>query len=184
MDFNPFESNSLSIRYKSKCIKILKKPITLLVTVLTFCIIYGCSSVQIYSDSNQKNKTGLKFYNVKPYILVELKSEKDLTVKTSVIYLPDLANPQYLIVKPGMGSNELKMAFTNGMLNSYGLTSDSKVAETITSLAGLISKIPDVVNKMAVAPSGQQQSASQPDFILYEVLISPEGTRLKRVESD
>jgi hypothetical protein len=177
MDFN-----FCYYKFLSLIVIFMKKQILFFVIAQMLLVLYGCSSVRIYSDSNQKNKTGLKFYNVKPYILVELKSEKDLTIKTSVIYLPDLANPQFLIVKPGMGSNELKMAFTNGMLNSYGLTTDSKVAETISSLAGLISKIPDVVNKMAIASSGQQQSSNEPVFILYEVLITPEGTKLKRVE--
>ncbi|MBK7626724.1 MAG: hypothetical protein IPJ16_05915 [Bacteroidales bacterium] len=70
----------------------MKKSIYYLVIILMGAsLVYGCASVQIYSNNDLKNKTGLKFYSVKPYLLVELKSEKDMTVKTTVVYLPDLA---------------------------------------------------------------------------------------------
>lgn len=162
----------------------MKKFIYLVTITLAISLLYGCASVQIYSNNDLKNKTGLKFYSVKPYLLVELKSEKDMTVKTTVIYLPDLANPQYLIVKPGVGSNELKMAFTNGILNSYGLTYDANVAETINSLAGLLSKGSDAVAQFA-APFGQVKVAGgEVNFELYEIVITQEGTRLKRVSSE
>jgi hypothetical protein len=113
----------------------MKRSINLLTILLVLSLFYGCASVQIYSENDLKSRTGLKFYTSKPFLLVELKSEKDMSVKTTVIYLPDLANPQYLIVKPGLGSHELKMAFNNGVLNSYGITVSSELPETINSLA-------------------------------------------------
>lgn len=160
----------------------MKKAIFLLATSIVFCFLSGCASVQIYSSNNLKNRTGLKFYSVKPYLLVELKSEKDMTVKTSVIYLPDLASPQYLSVKPGMGSNELKMAFSNGVLNSYGLTSSSEIPETINSLAGLVSKSSDAVKQLSALSIPSQSVPGENNFILYEIVFSQEGTVLKRIK--
>jgi hypothetical protein len=158
----------------------MKRSLNLVIITLTLTLLYGCASVRIYSKSDLKNKTGLKFYSVKPYLLVELKSEKDMTVKTTVIYLPDLANPQYLNVKPGAGSNELKLAFSNGILNSYGLTSESNVAETINSLAALIGKSTDAVRQLE-APRAGIEAIGEVNFELYEIIITAEGTRLRRV---
>ncbi len=59
---------------------------------------------------------------------MEYQAEKDNTVKTTVVYLPDLANPQYMVLKPGIGSSELKMSFNNSALESYGVVADSQVA--------------------------------------------------------
>lgn len=161
----------------------MKKVIILFNTAMILLILYGCAAVKIYSDNDLKNKTGLKFYSAKPYILEELKSEKDLTIKTSVIYLPDIANPQYLKVKPGIGSNELKLAFTNGMLQSYGLTTDQDVAGTINSLAALVGKIPDTLLKSGALVNPGQQTSAEQNFNLYEIVITPQRTQLKRVEN-
>ncbi|MCE5348285.1 MAG: hypothetical protein LLG13_18620 [Bacteroidales bacterium] len=159
----------------------MKKTIVLLIEALAIGLLYGCASVQVYSDNDLKGRTGLKFYSVKPYLLSEPKSEKDMTVKTSVVYLPDLANPQYLIVKPGIGSNELKMAFTNGILNSYGLTSDSNVEEMITSLAGLVGKTSDVVKQLEMKNAQLQQAPGEENFVLYEIVITTTGSTLKKI---
>src|ERR1035437_6291460 len=116
---------------------------------LVFCLLSGCASVRIYSRPDLTGETGVKFYSVKPYLLVELKGEKNNTVKTSEVYLPDLANPQYLAVKPGLGSNELKLSFTNGSLSSYGVLSESQITETLNALAGLASKSGYAVNQFS-----------------------------------
>jgi hypothetical protein len=155
------------------------KKIILLLFALT--VLYSCSSVQIYSDGELKNKTGLKYYPVKPYLLVELKSEKDNTIKTTIVYLPDMANPQFLRITPGIGSNELKMTFTNGSLASYGLASESHIPETINSMASLISKSSDAFKQFAGPESTLKQEPGEVNFILYEIIITREGTMLREV---
>lgn len=162
----------------------MKTPIILIIEILAVFMLYGCASVQIYSDNDLKERTGLKFYTVKPYLLVELKSEKDMTVKTTVIYLPDLAKPQYLRVKPGAGSSELKMAFTNGILNSYGVTSDSKVDETINSLAALLGKSSDLIRQVEGPAALEGRPVGEVNLILYEIVITPESTKLVRVREE
>jgi hypothetical protein len=162
----------------------MKRTINLLIITFIICFLFGCASVQIYSKSDLKNKTGLRFYTPKPYLLVEMKSEKDMTVKTSLIYLPDLTNPQYLKVRPGFGSNELKMAFTNGILNSYGLTSSSDIPAVINSLAGLITKGSDAAKQISTLSVPSLPNQAEESFILYEIVFTTEGTVLKRVTGE
>ena len=159
----------------------MKKVFPLIILAILACFISGCASVRIYSGSDLTKKTGLRFYTVKPYLLVELKSEKDNTVKTSVVYLPDLASPQYIVFKPGIGSNELKLAFTNGSLNSYGLMTESQIPETINALAGLVSKSSGVVGQLAQQANRIEQVSTEVNFKLYEIVIGAEGTELKEV---
>jgi len=166
---------------------LILKPTKMKHSILTLSIIViilsmtSCASVKFYSGSNLKNETGLRFYTVKPYLLVELKSEKDNTIKTSVVFLPDLSNPQYIILKPGFGSNEIKMAFTNSSLNSYGLVSESQIPETINSIAALVSKSADAVTQFSGPPTTAGQSQSSEIFKLYEIIFSPDGTTMKEV---
>ena len=86
----------------------MKKLTILAVLIVAGFLFSGCATVKIYSDAGLKNETGLRFYTLKPYLLVEYLAEKDKTVKTSVIYLPDLSDPQFMVLKPGVGSSELK----------------------------------------------------------------------------
>ncbi len=61
--------------------------------VLTVVLVAGCATVKVYSDAGLRNETGLRFYTLKPYLLVEYMAEKDNTIKTTVVYLPDLSDP-------------------------------------------------------------------------------------------
>jgi hypothetical protein len=159
----------------------MKTGFTIICLTVLLCLLSGCASVKFYSGSGLTGKTGLRFYTVKPYLLVEFNAEKDNTVKTSVVYLPDVANPQYLILKPGIGSSELKLAFTNGSLNSYGLVSESQIPETINAIAGLVSKSSDAVAPFTKAEGIVRQAASDINFKLYEIVIGTDGTTLKEV---
>lgn len=159
----------------------MKRSIPLLILTLLACILSGCASVRFYSKSDLSGKTGLRFYTVKPYLLIELHAEKDNTVKTSVVYLPDLANPQYIVLKNGIGSNELKLAFTNSSLNSYGLISESQIPETINAIAGLVSKSSDAVKQFYQPGNNANQPPSDDSFKLFEIVIGTDGTILKEV---
>ena len=70
----------------------MKKLTILVVVTVAGILLTGCATVKVYSDAELKNETGLRFYTLKPYLLVEYMAEKDNTVKTSVVYLPDLAS--------------------------------------------------------------------------------------------
>ena len=132
--------------------KIVK--ISLMGCLLLFCY---CATVKFYDDKNLKTETGIKFYSAKPYLLVEhmLKTSfntanknKAVTiytlVKTSVIFLPDLLGPQYIKFRPGIGTSDLKINLNNSILTSYGLTTDTKIPETLSSIAGMITNLDSI----------------------------------------
>ena len=153
------------------------KKLAFLIVVVVIC--GGCASVEFYEDADLSVKTGLKICPAKPFILVEYNATKDNSLKTSVIWLPDLSGPQYLRVKPGIGSSELKLAFSNGILTSYGITTESQIPETINSLASLIAKGSDAIEGFKFVPS--QTTDSTAAFELYEIIIDKERTSLRKV---
>jgi hypothetical protein len=159
----------------------MQRAICLILGTLSLCFLSGCASVNFYTGSDLTGKTGLKYYNVKPYLLVEPNATKDNSIKTSVVYLPDLANPGYLAIKPGFGSSELKVALTNGSLSSVGLLNESKIPESINSLAALLSKSGYAVNQFSQPGGVTIPSSEAPDFRLYEIIIGAGGTSLKEV---
>lgn len=139
----------------------------------------GCASVKFYSDPGLEKETGLRYYTLKPYLLVEYQAEKDNTVKTSVVYLPDLENPQYIVIKPGIGATDLKMAFTNSALNSYGVSTESEYPELFESIASMLSK--SAYAAQGFGGSEVSQESSEKIFQLFEIISDSEGTRLKEI---
>jgi len=100
----------------------------------------GCSTVQFYSDSELTQKSGLKYYTVKPFLQVERETVNNGIVKATILYFPDLENPQYILMKDGLGSKKLDLKLTDGTINTFGLDTDPKIAESIAALTSLISK--------------------------------------------
>lgn len=132
------------------------------VLFLLLLFLPGCASVKIYTNEEDKKNSkavGLKFYQSKPFLLVEHNPSKDVKVKTSIVYLPDLANPRYIRTKTGWGSANATMAFANGVLTSYGAVTDSKVPETITAFSGLLTAAAGVPG--ALSPTVADDAAEQ-----------------------
>ncbi len=160
----------------------MRRAISLFSISLVLCLITSCASVNFYTNPDLTGKTGLKYYYTKPYLLVEMNATKDNSVKTSVIYLPDMANPGYVAIKPGFGSSELKVALTNGSLSSVGLLNESKIPESLDAIATLLSKSGYAVNQFSQA-GPPAQSVDQPDFRLFEIIVGAEATTLKEVKT-
>ena len=158
----------------------MKKLAILAVLTVAGILFTGCATVKVYSDAGLKNETGIRFYTLKPYLLVEYMAEKDNTVKTSVIYLPDLANPLFMALKPGIGASELKMTFKNSALESYGVATDSQLPESMEAFAAMLSKSAYAAQTFT-APPGQQPEDGK-CFRLFEILPGPGGTVLREVE--
>lgn len=158
---------------------IMKRLIILSVTLVCFIIIEGCASVKVYSDPEMKNETGLRYYTLRPYLLVEYMAEKDNTVRTTLVYLPELSSPQYMVLKSGIGSASIKMDFTNSALQSYGLVTDSQLPEAMEAFAAMLSKSAYATQ----AFTGQQTTTDEdgPVFKLYEIVSGQRGTTLKEV---
>ncbi len=160
--------------------KIFKQCIINIVIFGSFIILTGCATVKFYSDPDLKNGTGLRYYTLKPYLLVEYRTEKDNTVKTSVVYLPDLANPQYLGFKTGIGSNDIKLTFTNSSLTSYGVVSESMFSETLEAVAAMLSKSAYAAQGFT-GPGVTETEDSVTYFKLYEIIPGRDGTTIKEI---
>ena len=139
----------------------MKKLTVLALLTVSGILFTGCATVKVYSDAGLNNETGLRFYTLKPYLLVEYLAEKDNTVKTSVVYLPDLSDPQFMVLKPGIGSSELKMTFKNSALESYGVATDSQLPESMEAFAAMLSKSAYAAQAFeGREPGGTNQSGS------------------------
>ena len=160
----------------------MKRLIVLTAIVVTGIMIAGCATVKVYSDADLKKETGLRFYTLKPYLLVEYNAEKDKTVKTNVVYLPDLSDPQFMVLKSGIGSSELKMSFNNSALESYGVVTDSQLPESMEAFAAILSKSAYATQAFTgPEPPGTMNPEPETPFRLFEIIPGPDGTSLKEV---
>jgi len=165
----------------------MKKFTVIAVMIVADILLTGCATVKVYSDADLKKETGVRFYTLKPYLLVEYMAEKDNTVKTTVIYLPDLSDPQFMVMKPGIGSSELKMAFKNSALESYGTAIDSQLPESMEAFAAMLSKSAYAAQAFEGGPpyTPPAEGESLPDpgtsFRLFEIITGPSGSTLREV---
>lgn len=148
---------------------------------LTIFVFTGCAPVQIYSNKGLTEKSGLKYYTVKPYLHVERDSETNRIVKATVIYLPDLANPQYLVMRDGVNSRKINLKFKDGSITDFGYSSIGKVGESVDALAAMITKSADALTEVNALKGLQPSKASSNTVELYEIIIGSEKTTLKEV---
>lgn len=139
-----------------------------------FC---GCAGVKIYSDAALQNKTAIQFHYAKPFLLVEHNANKDGTTKNSIVYLPDLTETFYAKSINGFGSSDLKLAFENGSIASYGTSSDNKILLSTGSISGLISDLSKLSNPIA----DKKLDSSEPGFELYAIEINEGKMVLKKL---
>ena len=154
--------------------------IALFVSVAIFALT-GCASVQFYSNSGLTVKTGLKYYTTKPFLHVERDPQTNKIVKAAVIYLPDLANPQYMVIREGLNSKKINLKFTNGTLDTFGYASTGKVSESVDALAALISKGTNALTDLNALKSLQAVKASPNTVELYEIIFGADKTTLREV---
>ena len=150
-----------------------------LVVFVFFLFCSSCAGVKIYSDPEWQHQSSLKFYYSKPFLLVEYNANKDGTNKTTVVYLPDLTEPYYAKKINGLGSSELKIAYDNGAIASFGLSTDSKIPESVAGLRGLaatVNQLPLLANDAKALKSTQEKT-----FDLYAIIISEGKLVLKKV---
>lgn len=160
----------------------MQKSITAAIGGLIILAITGCAPVKFYSNPGLTEKSGLKYYTVKPYLQVEKDPVNNSVVKTTVIYLPDLANPQYMVVKDGPGSRKVDLKLTDGSINTLGVTTDPEIAETIEAMAALISKSATAITDLATLKGIPPSAAAATITELYEVFMGIDGTTVKKVE--
>ena len=57
-----------------------------------------------------------------------------------MLFLPDLANPQYMAIKNGPGSRKVDLKLSDGCISTLGFASDTKIDDYINALSALLSK--------------------------------------------
>ena len=165
-----------------KFILVMKHTILRTAICLALAALTGCSPVKFYSNSGLTESSGLKYYTVKPYLMVEKDAVSSNVLKVTVIYMPDLENPQYMVVKDGLGARKVDLKLSEGSISTLGLSTDPKIAESIEALSALISKsasaIDDLSNLKGIPPVAASNTVTE----LYEVTMSNGATSVRRVE--
>jgi hypothetical protein len=159
----------------------MKKSIFASLVSLLILLVTGCAPVQFYSNKGLTEKTGLKYYAVKPFLSVEREPKSGKIVKTSIIYLPDLANPQYMVLREGINSRKLNLKFKDGTITDFGYSSTGKVGESVEALGSLISKGADALTAINALRDLQAATPNSNSVELYEIVFGPDRTTLKEV---
>lgn len=141
-----------------------------------------CTPVKFYSNAELTKKSGLKYYTVKPYLQVERDPVNNGIVKATILYLPDLENPQYIALKDGLGSKKLDLKLTDGSINTFGLETDPKIAETITALSGLVSKTATAITDLSTFKNIPGAAAPTIVTELYDIIMTNGLTSVKKIE--
>lgn len=120
----------------------------------TILVLPGCAHID-FGDSK-----GLPYYDPKPYLFVS--TTKECVSTATVVVIPD--TQKYLKFITGVGSSDLSVSFSNGMIASVGQKSDTKIPETI----GAIASVAAVAVTLA-APQARGGQARCPFAALYPI---------------
>ena len=160
----------------------MKKSIGFALAGLLLFLLSGCAAVNFYSNPELTRKSGLKYFTVKPYVQVERDVTSSNIVKATIVYLPDLSNPQYLVVKDGPGSRKLDLKLADGSISTIGISTTPELPESIEALATLVSKSADAMIDLSTLKGRPQAAAVSTITELYEVVIGPDGTSMRKIE--
>jgi len=160
----------------------MKNSLIKIVTGIIFLSFAGCSPVQFYSNAEMTKKSGFKYYTVKPYLQVERDIASNNIVKATILYLPDLENPQYIAFKDGLGSKKFDVKLIDGSVSTLGLDTDPLIAETVTALGNIISKTASAVTDLSTLKGVQPTAASSTATELYDIIMTNGITSVKRIE--
>lgn len=89
----------------------------------------GCASINFDSDDPQ----GLAYFEAKPYLLYSQTA--DCVSSVTPVTLP--GKKKTMSFSGGLGSSDLSVSLSDGIITSVGLTADPKLSEGITSIAAL-----------------------------------------------
>ena len=160
----------------------MKNAFIKLITGVFILAFTGCTSVKFYSDAGLTKKSGLKYYTVKPYLQVERETVTNTIVKATILYLPDLENPQYIAVKDGLGSKKLDLKLADGSITTFSMETDPKIAESIAALATLVSKTATAITDLSTLKGIPTASASPTITELYDIIMTNGLTSVRKIE--
>ncbi len=160
----------------------MKNAFLILVTGIFILAFIGCSPVKFYSNAELTKQSGFKYYPVKPYLQVERELASNNVVKATILYLPDLENPQYIAIKDGLGSKKLDLKLTDGTITTLGLETDPLIAETLTAVANVVSKAASAVTDLSALKGLPPTAGSTIITELYDIVMTNGITSVKRIE--
>lgn len=160
----------------------MKNALIKIVTGIFILAFTGCSPVKFYSNAELTKQAGFKYYTVKPYLQVERDQTTNNIVKATILYLPDLENPQYVAIKDGLGSRKLDLKLTDGTITTLGLDTDPLIAETLTALGNIASKTASAVTDLATLKGVPPTAASTTITELYDIIMTNGITSVKKIE--
>jgi hypothetical protein len=160
----------------------MKNALMKLISGVFILAFISCAPVKFYSNAEMTKKSGLKYYTVKPILQVERDPSNNSIVKATIIYLPDLEPPQYIVMRDGLGSRKLDLKLSEGSINTFGLDTDPKIAETITALSGLVSKTTSAITDLSKIKSVLPPATSATVTELYDIIMQNGLTSVKRIE--
>ena len=135
----------------------MKKNVVYITIGLLF--LSGCAHLDFTDFTDGKG--GVTYYDPKPYLLVS--TTKECVTTAAVVVLPE--KKKTVKFKPGYGSADLSVGLTNGVITSVGQKTDTKIPETIGSIASLGTAIGNV---MRIQPEGRPVTCT-PSAVLYPV---------------
>ena len=135
----------------------MKKNVVYITIGLLF--LSGCAHLDFTDFTDGKG--GVTYYDPKPYLLVS--TTKECVTTAAVVVLPE--KKKTVKFKPGYGSADLSVGLTNGVITSVGQKTDTKIPETIGSIASLGTAIGNV---MRIQPEGRPVTCA-PSAALYPV---------------
>ena len=160
----------------------MKNALSKLILGILILAFTGCTSVQFYSNPELTKKSGLKYYAVKPYLQVERETVNNSIVKATILYLPDLENPQYIVMKDGIGSKKLDVKLTDGAISTFGLDTDPKITESISALTSLVSKTATAITDLSTLKGIPGAAAQATITELYDIIMTNGVTSVKKIE--
>jgi hypothetical protein len=93
---------------------------------VVFLLVSGCAHIDFGGD-------GMTYFDPKPYLFVS--TTKECVTTATVVSVPETKKVMKFV--SGYGSSDLSATLSNGMIVSVGQKTDTKIPETITSIASL-----------------------------------------------
>jgi hypothetical protein len=149
------------------------------VFILTFT---GCTSVQFYSNPELTKKSGLKYYTVKPFLQIERETVNNTIVKATILYLPDLENPQYIAIKDGLGSKKLDLKLADGVITAFGMETEPEIAESVTALTALVSEAATAITDLSTLKGIPGAAVPATITELYDIIMTNGLTSVKKID--
>lgn len=117
----------------------MKRPWLGLLILPLGILLTSCGSIDFDAASSEgSKKDGLKYYEPTPYLLIQSTPNES---KTSCVYTMQVVmvptTEKRIKLKPGLiGSSELSVTLTNGMISNVGQTTNPATAQMLKALTG------------------------------------------------